>query len=781
MNRIGHPKTSLTPPKPAEEPQKKPAATKVSPQTSRPSRDEFTSGARSQLARTTTGLDSGTQALGGGRPSFRLGTLAALGQGPGSANLVTNNATGGTAAAAPTPESSPASAQAEASAATVQRAYETGGPSAAAIALEVEVKSHPELAEEITLAAQPTIERIAQDIGNDTDNEANVQALVSLSAAASAGGPEAAQLIAGALAATIPDGDLEKIDDGFTQAILAGGGPELAIAVAAAMAASKPEGAGDVTAAITKAVDELREDYTEAADEYSELEQRLSQDLAQFGPTMTPEQRESYIAAFWADPSRAEVKSRVEHLADRLSQTLESAGPALEAAALAGNEGAGEALIDAYEQLARSPEHAAEAIGWVSHLGQSPELFEKLDGFINADLEERFSEKLLPTAIPLAQQQILAAHSGDSDATAAQAAMADFEELLGGLANAPAFDSIPGQVRPALEQAQRYARGDFSGIEATAAGYEDAGPLGQALIVASLTQGMYGQPPESDALQTLGNAIGASSTGVKLAAKLLQNFAGAAKYADNVSNFLTKIAPALSFVSDLIQLHDDINNLRDDPNVGEAIAAFGTILGLAGDVVAPIAPLSTALNIAGAAIHAIGSFISSIITGNEERDRLRDDQTRLLMQATGLDEATARELVEANPRALARLSEMGLSPAQVRELAAKENVDFSNPETWVAIRAAALFGLKGQEVLDFVPTVTGHGRFTYADNPLTWVFQALNSNDTVPIWRDGDFGPMQRQVLDVLRHYLPEAATYLEQHQGTPSVDIFGPPSYDQY
>jgi hypothetical protein len=98
-----------------------------------------------------------------------------------------------------------------------------------------------------------------------------------------------------------------------------------------------------------------------------------------------------------------------------------------------------------------------------------------------------------------------------------------------------------------------------------------------------------------DNQEPLGNAIGATSTGLKLSAKLLQNFAGAARHAENVSNFLSKIAPALSFVSDLIQLHEDIGNLRDDPNVGEAIAAFGTILGLAGDVVAPIAPRSTAL------------------------------------------------------------------------------------------------------------------------------------------------------------------------------------------
>lgn len=81
MNRIGHPKTSLTPPKPVEETQKKPAATKASPQGSRASRDEFTASARPLLAR-TTGLDAGTQAAGGDRPSFRLGTLAMLGQGP---------------------------------------------------------------------------------------------------------------------------------------------------------------------------------------------------------------------------------------------------------------------------------------------------------------------------------------------------------------------------------------------------------------------------------------------------------------------------------------------------------------------------------------------------------------------------------------------------------------------------------------------------------------------------------------------------------------------------
>ncbi|MBS1153323.1 MAG: hypothetical protein H6Q89_5021, partial [Myxococcaceae bacterium] len=209
-----------------------------------------------------------------------------------------------TAAAPPT--------QAAASAATVQAAYDSGGAKAAAIALEQEVKAHPAQATEI-------------DLGRDKGNDDNVQTLVSLSAAASSAGPAGTELIATELAKTIPNGDLERIDDGFTQAIVAGGGPELALKVAELMKATRPGGAEDVVDSVVEGIDKLREDYAQTADEYAGLESRLAQDLAALGPSMTPDQRQKYMDAFWATPERAAVKAKVAEKADQLSAALTSA------------------------------------------------------------------------------------------------------------------------------------------------------------------------------------------------------------------------------------------------------------------------------------------------------------------------------------------------------------------------------------------------------------------------------------------------------------------------
>ncbi len=676
-------------------------------------------------------------------------------------------------------------AVASTSAANVQAAYASGGARAAAAVLEVEVKAHPADAEAIIRAAQPTIAQIAQDIGRDTDNGDNPQTITSLAAAASAAGPAGTEVIARELAATIPDGDLEKIDDGFTAAILAGAGPELGLKVAELMKARRPDGAGDIINATVEAVDALREDYAEAADDYAALESRLAQDLAALGPSMTPDERQKYMDAFWATPDRAAAKARVEAQADKLSALLKSSAPALEAQALAGHEGAGEALVDAYEQLGRSPEHAAEAIEWVGHIGSNPALFNKLDGFGNDNLETRLKEKLLTHAVPLAQQQILGAHVDDPDGTAAKAAFKDFEALLGPIANATAFKSLSGEVKAALEQTRAFVNGDFSGAQQIADGFDDANPFTQALGVAAISQGVFAQPEGSSGLATLGRIIGGTGTGLKLAARLLNTFAGAAKFTTNFGSFAAKVAPGLALIANVIQLKGDIDALRDDPNAGEFIAAFGSLVGAAGGAVSYFfPPAGVVLGLAGTALHFIGDFVSNLITGNEERNALLDDQAHLLEAATGLDFDAARELAKAQPRALARLAQLGVSPEQIRALAMEDNVDLGNPESWVAIKAAALFGLTGADAVKVIDMLCGDGRFSYAENPLTWVFSALEnstSQEVRAVWDDGNFGPLQAQVLGILRDENPEAAAYVEAHRGTPDIGVFGPFSYTQF
>ncbi len=671
------------------------------------------------------------------------------------------------------------------SASAVQAAYASGGAKAAAIALEIEVKSHPNEATEILRAAQPTIAKIAQDIGRDKGNDDNVQTLVSLSAAASSAGAAGTELIATELAATIPNGDLERIDDGLTQAIVAGGEPDLALKIAELMKATKPGGAEDVVDAVVEGIDKLREDYTHAADDYAALEARLAGDLASLGPSMTPDERQKYMDAFWATPERAAAKEKVEDLADRLSLALESSGPALEAAALAGHEGAGEALIDAYEQLGRSPEHAAEAITWVGHVGSSPDLFKKLDDFGHDDLKTRFKEKLLTNAIPLAQQQILAAHVDDPASTAAQNALREFEALLGPVANAEALGEVATEVKAALEQTRAFVNGDFSSAQQLADAFDDASPFTQALGVAAITQGVFGQPEGSDGLATLGRVIGGTGTGLKLASRLLNTFAGAAKFSSNFGSFAAKIAPGLALIANVIQLKGDIDNLRDDPNAGEFIAAFGSLIGAAGGAVSYFfPPAGVVLGLAGTALHAIGDLVSNLITGNEKRNELLDDQAHLLEAATGLQFDAAREIARAQPRALARLAQLGVSPEQIRALALEDNVDLGSAESWVAIKAAALFGLEGAEVATVVDMLCGDGRFTYAENPLTWVFTTMEnvgSEAARALWDDENFGPMQVQILDILRRENPEAAAYLEAHRGTPDIDVYGPFSYTQF
>jgi hypothetical protein len=116
------------------------------------------------------------------------------------------------------------------------------------------------------------------------------------------------------------------------------------------------------------------------------------------------------------------------------------------------------------------------------------------------------------------------------------------------------------------------------------------------------------------------------------------------------------------------------------------------------------------LNVIGGVIHAVGGFISGIINGNEEREKLEQDRQQLL-EATGIDQHT-RELLSFYPEQAAEIGTFDLSREQfLGELQRlRDSFDGNNATAVEArmtgYRAAALFGLKGDEALRFADMFT---------------------------------------------------------------------------
>src|SRR5262249_25108686 len=145
---------------------------------------------------------------------------------------------------------------------------------------------------------------------------------------------------------------------------------------------------------------------------------------------------------FWDEPENKAAKEAEARDADRLSQALEKNGRSLEAAAAQGNSDAAHALLDSYEQLARSSTHADEGItfaGRVNHA--SPELAKTLaDAAPDHDLDKYFEEKVLPSAIPNAQAEIFAA--GEE----ANKAREQLDLLVDGLKDQAVLTQVPKAI-----------------------------------------------------------------------------------------------------------------------------------------------------------------------------------------------------------------------------------------------------------------------------------------------------------------------------------------------
>ncbi len=674
--------------------------------------------------------------------------------------------------------------------AKVDEAYRTGGAKAAADEIDRQIVNlNPADATAFYEAQKPTIDKILSQL-EPLGKDDTCQAITSLSHAASHAGAAAVADLGGRFAKVIPDGKVGDFDDGFVSAISAGCSPDVALATSAALRAlGKTKGANDIDVATMQGINEVQGKLKDSSKKKAELDARLAQDMATFGGTLSPEERKAYEAAFWEIPGHAKVKADCDNQSKQLNDAMALAGPMLESRAKAGDVEAAAVLLGSYEQLAKFPDSAQAAIAWVARLGTDAELFKTcslanaLQNGIDAgpSLEDRLTDGTMADATTALQTKLLADHADDPNAQAA--VLAELKEIYGVYKDAKLFVKLGKEVGKFLADTEKVIT-DPRSIADIAKGWDSKSKFGKATAILSVVTGLYKtgkQLGDGDYLAAAQTALKTVDGGLGLTAGILAAYSGAASKAANAAEFIDKFSPVIGAVVDAIQLGQDVSELIHDPNAGEIIKAVGTLVSLVGDAI-PV--LGGVLKVGGGVIHLIGGLIDSFIEGNEKKDKLTKEQVELYVKATaGSDPAitaeTAKELVKTHTSTIERLTALGFTPTQIRELALQDKVKLSSEEARVAIRTASLFGLDPTETAEFLKLTIGDGKFQY-DGPLTdlaiLLFSpAFGTKEGDVLYQQHNLGPLQQEALSRLEIDNPELAAFLKAHQGKANYDTVFP------
>jgi hypothetical protein len=612
----------------------------------------------------------------------------------------------------------------------------------------------------------PTLGAAAGDISTPEQLEAFLGPLARVGEKASA---EALAGVADAVFAQVPEHTLEELDSslkGFVNDI----GLNLASAfVEAAGRANNVDALSKTSEAITEKVTELQGQYDTAATARAEAQARLDGELAQVGVALTDAERAAYVDAFWSRDPNDDIKANEERLANELSQTLASSGGALEQAAIHGSEEAVTALTKGYAQLARSPDHADEAVRWAGELNQNPALTAALDEHVEGSDDERVegaaieafvSEQILAHGIPNAQAELLAKGLEPAQFDA------QLEELVGDLQAAGTFKDIPGAVTGFLQDIQALRNGEFDVLQGHIDGWEGKSPLGKALAVGAVGAGLYGVAQsalDGEFGTAVKDLLSTSEAGLELAAGVLGSYARAGRFAaqaaGTAADFASRALPGVSLIVGGIQLAEDVGALGDGATAGEIVKVVGSAISSLGDIAELVPGVGT---VVGALVGTLGAVVRGVGTLIEGEGVDPFEETQAILEELGFSKEEAENLVGlSSTGVLAELGFFGLTPEQVREVVSQqidvEGDRVSGQAGLVAIiNVANEFGIHGD---DFVELLEAAGLDEH-NNPVTnqIVLEMIALKNT---GLEGE--ELREALLDVLRGWENVPEEFIEQ------------------
>ncbi len=525
----------------------------------------------------------------------------------------------------------------------VQRAYDEGGPLAAAQALETqaELLGSPELVDALIERSQPVIEEISRTLaervneGHDDSDESPITkgSIASLARVADLASDAGVAALVRPLAAALPDGNhLNQFDDAFNELDQTGAGARLGLALSNELESiGKTRTAGQIRSEALDAVNHVRGEYEEARTAREEADARLQQMLAEVQGLLTPEEQSAFIEAFRRE--NAAVYAAEAEAAQRLSDTLTQNAAAIDQMVV-DDPSTADDVYDAYEELAQSPLPAA-AVEWAARTMQagSPtlEAFSDRAGDIQTNIVER--------GLPGTLSQYQAEADGD-----AGTALDRFENLFNQFKTARGFANAPGEFLQSLDDAQQYIdamraaqQGRPEALQQLLADREKLGRLsgvGSSIAAASLVFGITNLPGQSGA--DLVRAVGElGADGLQLAAKAIGTLEATGRLASS-SRLVTgaaflnaRVLPGLGVALSAFSTIDAVGDfLRDggNRNALKAVTSAVTLVGGALSLFPPTAPIGVVLAVVSTAVGLIGEAIF----GADDRRRFNEEQQRLL-------------------------------------------------------------------------------------------------------------------------------------------------------
>ncbi|MFY2563262.1 hypothetical protein ACN469_37040 [Corallococcus terminator] len=448
---------------------------------------------------------------------------------------------------------------------------------------------------------------------------------------------------------------------------------------AATTGASTAEGA-------QQALVDAKEAYEDAHEKSSELTEKLNQELAKLGPALTEEQKQQYVAEFRArypDEYAAEAAA---------AKTLNAAlnDPKLLEAAK-NNPDVAKECVEAAKLLAESPE-AKGALEWAGKAldPQGPA------GTAFAQLQTQIEDDVAAPALATAAGQLLAENGGDVQA--ALKALADITKPLvnlgkGGSAIKNGIETIKaalasGDPGPLMKLAEGGSK-----LSIALAGVGAA--FGLVSAVNDAQRGEWG-----DFVKNLANA---GRGGAQAAAGVLRVLGESGRIAastgEAAASFLLRLAPALGVVANAIVLADHFKDFLDDPTVGGGIQALGDAIAVIGAGVGTVVPG------VGQIIEGVGLILSAFggLFANKEKQEKLDNESEEILKKMGLDSDIAETLAHGDDQPARLAEQLGLTPAQIQQLARTHPLLFDAPGLGqAAIDAAEACGMKGAEALRFM-------------------------------------------------------------------------------
>ncbi len=517
-------------------------------------------------------------------------------------------------------------------------------------------------------------------------------------------------------------------------------GPAVALTAATTGAKSPDEARANLVAA--------QQAYDDANQKAEELSEALNAELAKLGPALTDEQKRQYVQQFRAN--HADVFAAEEASAQALSDALND--PLLLEAARS-NPDVAKQCLEAATFLGESSQ-AKAALDWATKVsdpnGPAGTAFE--------GLKDQIADNVIAPAITTASGQLLAENNGDS-----LAALQQLSEMTAPLAQlydgGSSIQSGIETIKEAIENNDPHPLLAFSQESKLGAAFAGVGAAYGLVNAANDAQ-------RGDWTAFIEDVANSGRNGALVAGTVLSTLAETGRIATQsgmvAAEVLARIAPAFGVLANTIVLAESAKDLQNDPSFGRGVQALGDLAALVGAYVGLGFPgVGQIIEGAGVIVSALGG----LLVDKEKQEALDDESEGILLQL-GVDADVARTLAHGDDQPERLSSDLGLTPAQIQDLAKRHPTLFDAPGlAQAAIDAAKACGMKGQDAVGFIDMLS-KGRQDFASE-LLGVMPNMEGSGASPTATDSAWRNY------VQSHY-PDAYAYAQQHapdQFSPSAE----------